>query len=329
MKILITGADGVLGSNLVRVLLSRNYEVSVLLENKNNSFTLDGLDITKVRGDILNPEDIDNIIKDKDIVIHCAANTCIWPPRSEIVNKTNINGTKNIINSVLKFNIKKLVYIGTANSFGFGSIENPGNETNPYLSKKYGLDYMDSKHQAQNLVLDAVRNQNLPAVVVNPTFIIGPFDSKPSSGAMILSIYKGKIPGYTKGGRNYIAAKDAAVGIANAITKGRIGECYILGNENLRYKEAFEKISKTIGTKPLNIKLPNFIVKSYGYLCSLNAAITKKVPTITYELSLISCENHYYSAQKAVEELDLPQTPIEVGIEECFKWFKENNYLDN
>ena len=165
----------------------------------------------------------------------------------------NIEGTENVIQAIKDNNVKRLVYVGTANSFGNGSsLDDLGDETNEYTAHKYGLD-LDSKKKAQDLLLDAVKKDGLPAIIVNPTFMIGPYDSKPSSGTMVLAIYNGKVPGYTRGGKNYIAVKDTAVAIANGITMGRIGECYILGNENLSYKDAFEKI---VYNKALNLEWP-------------------------------------------------------------------------
>ena len=196
MKILVTGADGLLGNNLVRELLSRNHEVSVLLLPNSPAHTLDQLDIERFYGNILKPEDIEKAIQGCDAVIHAAANTNIWPTRSAIIRKVNIDGTKNIINAALKANIKRMIYIGTANSFGFGSKQRPGHEKLPYASDKYGVDYMDSKLEAQKLVLKAVKDQGLPAITVNPTFMLGPYDTKPSAGALILAIYEAKSPGF-------------------------------------------------------------------------------------------------------------------------------------
>jgi dihydroflavonol-4-reductase len=329
MQILVTGPDGVLGSNLVRELLNRNYEVSVLLEPGKDPLTLKGLNVKRYEGNILDKQALEEAFLNKDIVYHCAASTSVFPARNEIVNRVNVEGTQNIIELSIENKIKRLIYVGTANSFSFGSSkENPGVEGTPYLSVKYGLDYMDSKYKAQQNILEAVKERGLQAIVVNPTFMIGPYDSRPSSGAMILAIHHGKVPGFSQGGKNYVAVKDVACAMANAIEKGRIGECYILGNTNLTYKEAFGLIAKTIGAKAPKRKLPNFVVRSYGNINSMLAGLFRFQPAVTKELASISCENHYYSVEKARNELGLPNTPIEVAIKECYDWFRENNYLD-
>ncbi|MBI3133095.1 MAG: NAD-dependent epimerase/dehydratase family protein [Bacteroidetes bacterium] len=328
MKILVTGPDGLLGSNLVRELLSRNYQVTAMIQTHHRPATLIGLPIDFITGDLLDANRVKEAVKEMDIVIHCAANTCMFPARAEIVNRVNIDGTKHVIDACLTNKVKRLIVVGSANSFGPGSMFQPGNETVPYQGYRFGLDYMDSKYTAKELVLDAVEKDGLDAVVVCPTFMIGPYDSRPSSGALILGVYQGKIPGYTNGGKNYIAVKDVAVGIANAIKKGRKGTCYILGNTNLTYKEVFQKIGSTISVKGPRFWLPGRLVILLGWMNSKMAGIFRYRPALTYELALLSAGDHYYSAQRAVKELDLPQTPIENAIKECFDWFKENGYLN-
>ena len=328
MNVFVTGPDGVLGSNLLRELLSRQYKVSVMVETGKSSPTIESLPIEIISGNLLNLPDLIQATKGVDIVIHCGANTSVFPARSEIVNAVNIEGTENIINAC-KFNhIKRLIYVGTANSFGSGTLVNPGDENKPFTAEKYGLDYIDSKFVAQKMVMDAVKYDSLDAVIVNPTFMIGPYDSGPSSGAMILGIYNKKIPGYTKGGKNYIAVKDVAIGITNAITLAKKGECYILGNENLSFKDVFKKISKIVGVKPPRIMLSKRLVVAFGWISSLSGKLFRYKPTLTYELAILSNEEHYYSPLKARKELDLPQTPIEDAIKDCFDWFGENGYLN-
>ena len=327
-KVLVTGADGLLGSNLVRELLSRNYKVRVLLLPDSPSATLDDLNIERHFGNILQPEDLEKAMNGCTHLVHAAANTNIWPNRSEIIRKVNLDGTKNIAAAALKAGIKRMIYIGTANSFGFGPKENPGDETRPYQSGIYGLDYQDSKYQAQQYILEQVKKNQLPAIIINPTFMLGPYDSKPSAGAMILAIYHRKVPGFAPGGKNYIYVKDVAIAIANALGgKGRIGECYIAGHENLNFKEAFTKIAQITGVKPPSISFPKGILKLYGRFGSLMGNITGKAPTVSYPMTQISCDEHYFNPQKAIDELDLPQTGLEVAVKEAFAWFKEEGYL--
>lgn len=326
MKIFITGGDGLLGSNLVRVLLDKGHELRVLVHSGRVVNTLDGLNLEKVQGDLLHFESLKSAAGKADVIYHLAASTSIWPSRSEIVNKVNIEGTRNILRVAKELNVKRLVYVGTANTFSFGTKENPGREDTAYTGAQYGLDYMDSKFKAHQLVMDAVK-VGLPALVVNPTFMLGAFDSAPSSGAMILAVYAQKLPGFAPGGRNYICVKDAAIGIANALEKGKIGESYIIGNENLSYKEAFGKMAKELGVKAPERGIPKWALLAYGGIGSLIARITKTRPVVSLPMAKIACDAHYFSAAKAIAELELPQSPIEEGIREGFDWLKTNGYI--
>ena len=326
MRILVTGADGMLGANTVRELLNRNYQVRAFLLPDSKYKSLDGLDIEKSYGNILKAEEVAAATQGCDAIIHAAANTNIWPDRSEIVRRVNVEGTQNVIDAALQHKVQRLVFIGTANSFGFGSKTNPGDETKPYQSAQYGLDYMDSKKEAQELVLRACEEKGLPAITINPTFMLGPHDSKPGAGAMVIAIYQQKVPGFAKGGRNYIYVKDVVVAIVNGLTKGRVGQSYITGNQNMDYKEAFTKIANLVGVKPPKITIPPTLSKMYGFLGTQYGNLFKVTPTVSYAMTKISCDEHYFTAQKAIDELDLPQTNIDVAITESFNWLKANNY---
>jgi dihydroflavonol-4-reductase len=325
-KVFVTGADGLLGSNLVRELLKRNYSITVLSQKGRHVKTLDGLSLEKVEGDLLDKDSLRKGMSGCDYVIHVAASTSVWPTRSETTRKINIEGTRNVMQLSLELKIQRVVYIGTASTFSFGSKENPGKEDSPYISAKYGMDYMDSKYEAHKIVKSFVK-EGLPVIIVNPTFMLGPYDSAPSSGAMILGLYHGKVPGYVPGGRNYVCVKDVAVGISNALTMGRIGESYILGNQNLNYKEAFLLMANVLEVKVPIRRIPKWFMLTYGMICSWLGIVFRKRPAVSYNLAKISCDEHYFSSAKAVEELKLPQSPIEEGIKDAMIWFKENDYL--
>lgn len=326
MKIFITGADGLLGSNLVRELLSRGHQITVLVQANRQTFTLEGLNIKKVIGDILDYKSLEKAAAGIEAIFHVAANTSIWPARDEKVNLVNIEGTKNIIQLAKNMAVNKLIYVGTASSFTFGSKENPGKEGTPYIGAKYGLDYMDSKYLAHQLVLKSALD-GVPTVVVSPTFMLGAFDSQPSSGAMVMAVYQEKVPGFAPGGRNYICVKDAAIGIANALEMGRVGESYIIGNENLSYQEAFHLMAEVLQVKAPNISMPKWVIISYAKWGEFWFKLSGKKPTVTIAMAQIACDSHYFSSQKAVSELKLPQTPIKEGIKECHEWLNKNGYF--
>lgn len=316
-----------MGSNLVRELLKQDYQVRAFVEPGTRMDTLRGLDLEIMGGNILNEEDLKKAAGGCGVIVHTAASTNIWPSRSPFLGRINIDGTINVVRAAHHAGIDKLIYVGTANSFGYGSKSDPGNETKAYRSGKYKLDYMDTKLIAQRIVLDEVKANKLPAVIVNPTFMIGPYDSKPGSGSLILAVYNSRLPGYASGGRNYIHVRDVADGICRAIQNGRIGECYIMGHRNLSYREMFNKIAGILEVPPPFFNFPEFMIKAYGLLGSLNGRFRNAMPSVSYTMARIACDQHYYSSEKAIRHLGLPQTPIELAIMEAFQWFRSNGYL--
>ena len=324
MKVLITGADGLLGSNLVRLLLKSNYQVRVFIHPSSKSNTLDNLDIERYYGDILKEEEIENAIKKVDSIIHVAAMTNIWPARSKLVNKVNIDGTKMIIKLALKHKIKRMVYIGSASSVNTIDTSNKYS----FAAAKFGLDYIDSKYYALKEVLNAAKNDNLPAIAILPTYMIGPYDSLPSSGKMIIAIAKGKLKFFSDGGRNIVYVNDVATAIINALEMGEIGKYYIAGNKNLSYKEFFTKVSNIVHTKAPKVRIPNWATKSFGYILEKSAIVLHKQPLISYPMARISCEKQFAESKEAIQELNMPQTPVSVAISECFDWFLKNGYCN-
>ena len=327
MTIFISGADGFVGSNLVRELLGRQHDIVAFVKEGDDPITIKELPITIKYGNLLDPASISEAMEGCEVAIHTAASTAIWPYRSEIQHKINVGGTKNMVAAAKKHHIKRFIHIGTANTFGFGSKENPGKETLPYASDKYGMDYMDTKLEAQNYLLDEAKSNGFPVMILNPTFMLGPYPARIGSAKMVLSILQGKVGGFTKGGRNYIAVKDVCVAIANAITQGRTGECYILGNENMNYKEIFGLIAEVVEVKAPKLAVPDFVVKTVGYLSTVAANTFNFEPMVSYAMAQMAVDEHYFTAAKAVKELGLPQTPMNVAIKESADWLKENGYV--
>lgn len=328
--VFLTGAEGFLGNHITRELLSRNYSVKALVEPGKSNLTLKGLNnVTVCYGNILDETFINEATANCDYIIHAAANTSIYPARNPRVKEINVNGTKNIIAATIKNKPKKLIHVGSVNSFGYGTLSFPGNETVPFNCAKFHLDYIESKYLAHQEVLKAVKSNQIPAVIVCPTFMLGKYDSKPGPGALIVSAYNNNLPGYTNGGRNYVYVNDVAAAIVNALVLGRIGESYILGHQNLNYKDSFELIARTIGVKSPTIHIPDNIIIVYGAINEFICKLLKIIPKVTYAIAQISTEGFYYDSSKAVTELNMPQTPIDIAIKECFTWLKENNLLKN
>ncbi|MEM7511327.1 MAG: NAD-dependent epimerase/dehydratase family protein [Bacteroidota bacterium] len=323
MKVFLTGGTGLLGANLAREILNRGYEVTALIRPASDLSTLEGLQLRFHEGDLLKPDTLLSGLEGCTHVIHAAANTDVWPIYSQAQWDANLVGTQHMIQAAQKAGIKRFIHVSTANAFGFGSKENPGTEESPFLSDKYKLGYIDSKYAAQKVIKQAVREQGFPAIIVNPTFMIGPYDSKPSSGAMVKGIMDGGVPGYPAGGKNFVAVKDVAAATVNALEMGSIGASYILGNENLSFKEAFQLMAEVAGVASPRIPLPPVATKLYGRIGSVSGNLSGKVPKVSYPAARIACDGHYFDPSKARKALGLPATPLREAITEAVEWFRQ------
>ena len=327
LKVLLTGADGMLGASICRELIHQNYDVVAMILPHSKSQVLHGLKIEIVRGDVLDREFLLYVMQECDMVINAAALTNVWPARSNTVMKVNIEGTKNIMDVAEMYKIERMVHISSAASFNQGTKENPGNETNSFNGWKFGLDYVNSKYLAQEMLLEKYSKDRFPIIIINPTFMIGPFDSGPSSGKIIIGLYKNKFPGYSTGGKNFVYSADVAVAAVNALSMGRLGECYIAGNENLEYSEFFRKACEVRNKSFKLIKVPNFIILFVGIMNSMKAIITGKPPGLSYKAARMASIGQYYSSAKAQQELKMPQTSITCAVDHCLNWFESNGYL--
>jgi dihydroflavonol-4-reductase len=328
MKVLLTGADGMLGNMIVRVLLERGHSVRALILPGSPSVSLQGLDLEISCGNILKAEEVKAAIQGCDAVIHAAGETSTWPARSAKTRAVNIDGTRNVIEASKAAAVQRFIFIGSASSFGFGTKAKPGTEDSPHIGNKYGLDNVDSKYEGLKLVLAEVKENGFPAVVIAPTFMFGPFDFKPGSGRMILGVRKKQIPVFSRGGKNFVYSRDVAVASVHALTAGRIGECYIAGNANLSYQEIMPLIGRIVNTAPPRMKAPDFLIIAFGAINSFLGRLFRFEPALTYEMAKVSCDGQYFSCYKAVEELNMPQTDIGIAIEEAYGWFKANGYCE-
>lgn len=326
-KVLVTGADGMLGTMVCQELLSKNYLVKALVLNKDKAIALRTMDLELVEGNVLNKEQVERCLTGCSYVIHIAAITTFWPRKLRQVIDVNVTGTRHVMEMAIRNNIKRMVHIGTASSFSPGDVKHPGNENSEFTAYKYKSDYINSKYQAQLMLLEAHKKTGFPVIILNPTFMIGPYDSGPSSGIMIQAYYKNRIPGCSSGGKNFVYTGDVAKAVVNALTKGRTGQCYIVGNENLSYWQFLEKAAGIMKKKSKLLRFPAFLILLCGAWSSLMARISGTKPVLSYTMARIALTYQFYDSTKAVKELSLPQTPIETAIEESLNWFSENGYL--
>uniref|UniRef100_UPI0032170326 NAD-dependent epimerase/dehydratase family protein n=1 Tax=uncultured Draconibacterium sp. TaxID=1573823 RepID=UPI0032170326 len=327
-KVLVTGANGLLGSHVVRELLMRNYKVRVFVREGSDLRALKNLTIEYFTGQIISEKDVYNAVKGCDFVVHAAARTSQVPSALKAFEKPNIESTKNIIKACKELKIKRLVYVSTANCFGNGTLKNPGNEETPFMPWLKSSGYAYSKYLAQQMVLEEVNKNGLDAVVVNPTFIIGKNDFKPSSGQIFNHVVKKSIVFYPTGGKNFVDAEMAAKGVVNAMENGRLGACYLLAGENHSYLRFFRLVTRVLKQKTVFVPIPRWLLLAAGYCGSCYEKIRKKPIQLTYTNARMLCLNNFFTADKACRELDFKVVPVSESVEKAILWFQKNNYFN-
>ncbi|MGD9928716.1 MAG: NAD-dependent epimerase/dehydratase family protein [Mangrovibacterium sp.] len=327
MKALITGANGLLGSNLARQLLKANYEVRAMVRESSNLLSLRGSDVEWFRGNVLDARDLKKALTGCQVVVHAAANTAQWPSDYSFYQPINVDGTRLLLDESRKAGIERFIYVGSANAFGPGSKEKPGTEESPFTNIQRQSGYMRSKYEAQQLVLEFHQRHGFPTLVVNPAFMLGKYDAKPSSGQLLLMAHKKQLMFYPTGGKNFVHVEDVACGIIRAIENGTPGECYLLAGQNLSYREFFMKMQHVCGYPKQLIHLPKPIILAAGWAGTFYERLTGKPARLNRTNARLLMAENYYSPEKAIHELQLPQTPVEQAITDALEWFGEMGKL--
>ncbi len=322
-KVLVTGASGLLGNQVVRLLLQRNFDVVAMLRTNSNAEILKGLNCTIQRGSLSKYEDIEKALDSCDYVVHAASRTVQDSTSVENYTEANITSTKVLVKACMKSGIKKFILVSSANCFTNGSRKNPGNEKSGFMEYLKHSGYAYSKYLAQKYVLKKVASKNFPAIIVAPTFMIGPYDVKPSSGQLLLYILKNKVLFYPQGGKNFVDVHVVAEAIANALSQGKKGECYLLSGVNLSYKEYFQKVSKLTGERKILIPIPKGITGALNLLYKLFPS--NKLLLLKTNVRMLFSDN-YFSNAKAKKELSMPDTNLDSATNQSIDWFKQQKY---
>ena len=330
MKTLITGATGLLGGNLVRHLCARGEgELRVLVRQNSKTLALEGLPVERVLGDIRDRAALDRAAAGCRRVIHVAASVSQWRPNLAMMQQVNVEGTANVLEAALGAEVERAVYVSTVDTLGLSSRERPADESWEHESlAAFRNPYMDTKYEAEQRAR-AVAAKGLPLVIVKPTYMIGEWDVKPTSGQMIIQVARGRAVGYPGGGNNFVDVLDVAEGIRLALEKGRSGESYILGNAqgNLTYREMFTLIAQVAGAAPPKFRIPYPLAVGAGYLFDLAGRLFGFEPDVNSVTARLGYAPHYFTPAKAIRELGLPQSPLEPAVERAFRWFKQHGML--
>ncbi|MBI4641931.1 MAG: NAD-dependent epimerase/dehydratase family protein [Candidatus Tectomicrobia bacterium] len=326
MKALVTGATGFIGANLVRELLHDGIETRVIIRKESDTRNIDRLDIDIAYGDLRDAHSLVSALKGCTLLFHVAAFYTLWLPDRRVIYEINVEGTKNILGAALEEGVERVVYTSTVGTIGFPK-DRLGSEEDFPSPEELVNDYKRSKWIAEVEALKLCQ-KGLPLVVVNPTAPVGPRDIKPTpTGQVIVDFLSRKIPGYVETGLNVVDVEDVARGHILAAQKGKIGERYILGHQNLSLKEIFLLLEEITGLPAPTLRIPYRIALVAGYLNEALSKMTGIPPRVPLDGVKMAKKFMYVDSSKAVKELELPQSSVKGALEKAVSWFKEHGYM--
>ncbi|MEC4113415.1 NAD-dependent epimerase/dehydratase family protein [Myroides pelagicus] len=318
-NVFITGITGLLGTNLALDLLAKGYTVKALLRNKKSYTLIDHHNLELIQGNLF--DILDQHLTQVDVCIHIAAETAQHYTDYERYQRINVEASKHLQESCIRTGVKKFVFISSANSLGFGTLTNPGDQYTPLKKPFTDSFYAQSKREAEVCLLK--NTDKIHTIILNPTFMLGPYDRKPSSGKIILMAWKKKIIFSPPGGKNFVNVKDVVKAINNSLLSGRNGEKYLIANENLSYHTFFTKLNTLTNQSPIIVNIPKPLLISIGYLGDLLRKLGVQTSLSSTNMKIL-CIGNYYDNAKSIKELKVQYQPIDFGIIQAIEYFKTN-----
>ena len=327
MKALVTGATGFVGSAVARALLREGWQVRALARKGSDRRNLQGLALEIVEGDLTDIGSLDRAVAGCNALFHVAADYRLGAPDPEHLYKTNVEGTRNILSACRKGGIARVVYTSSVATMGIPGDGSPGTEDTPVALADMIGHYKRSKFLAEQAVREAAQ-AGMPVVIVNPSTPIGPGDVKPTpTGQMVLDAAAGRMPAYVDTGLNIVHVDDVAAGHLLAFHRGRNGERYILGGQDMTLREILIEIARLVGRKPPSVRLPVAAVLPIAHAAEFIARLTGRPTRITVEGVRMSRKRMFFSSEKAVRELGYIWRPPTQALQDAIVWLREQHML--
>ncbi len=328
MKALVTGATGFVGAAVVRQLLAGGWEVRGLVRPASDLRNVRGLSLETMLGDLRDSASLDAACRGCDALFHVAADYRLWARDSAELYRTNVDGTRNILQAALRAQVRRVVYTSSVATLGVRADGQPGDEDTPADAADMIGDYKRSKYLAEEAVRLMARD-GAPIVIVNPSTPLGPRDVKPTpTGRMVLQAARGRTPAYVDTGLNIAHVDDVAAGHLLAYERGRSGERYVLGGENLTLQEIFGIIAECARRRPPNVRLPLNVVAPLAYVAEAFAALTGRAPLLTRDSVRMARKHMFFSSAKAERELGYRSRPARAAIADAVRWFEDAGYCE-
>lgn len=328
MKAFVTGGTGFIGSAVIRRLLANGIQVRVLIRPHANTIMLENLPVERCTGDLSNVSVLVEGMRGCDWVFHVAALYAYWGYSWEDFYQTNVEGTRHVLEAARNSEVKRIVYTSSIACLGTPPDGTPGNEDTPVTIRDMIGYYKRSKFMAEEVARDFA-SHGLPVVIVNPAAPVGIGDHKPTqTGKMILDFLKGKMLAYVDTGLTIVDVDDVAQGQLLALEKGRIGERYILGGENLSLKQVLDILAEVSGRPPVKLRIPRSLAMIWAYLDTSIALLNPNhIPTATPEAVRVSKKKEYFSSAKAMRELGYTFTPAREALLKAVIWYRDHGYV--
>ena len=326
--VLITGASGFVGAAVARCLLRAGYDVRAVLRPTSPRDNLAGLKVEIVEGDLLDPSAIERAMKDVRYVFHVAADYRLWARDPDQIVRTNVEGTRTVMTAALHAGVERIVYTSSVATLAARPNGEAGDESFPLPQARAVGAYKYSKVVAERAVEAMVAKQNLPVVIVNPSTPIGPGDIRPTpTGRIIVEAAAGRMPGYIDTGLNLVHVDDVASGHLAALQRGRIGERYILGGQNVLLRDMLGEIARRVGRRPPRLRLPRTMMFPIAYGAEALARITGREPFVTTTGLRLAKDRMFFTSAKAERELGYRARPYIEAIADAIDWFRARGYL--
>jgi dihydroflavonol-4-reductase len=328
LKAFVTGATGFLGSHVARVLCDQGASLRLLVRPTSNLKNLGGLNAETAVGDLRDPVSLEKAMSGCDTVFHVAADYRLWVRDPQEMYRSNVEGTRSILEAARKVAVRRVVYTSSVATMGFTSNGHPADEDSPVTVADMIGHYKRSKFMAEQVALEAGRS-GMHVVTVNPTTPVGEQDIKPTpTGRIILDFLKRKFPAYVETGLNLVDVTECARGHIAALKKGKSGERYILGGENLTLKQILDKLGAISGLPSPSVKLPYAFAFAAAVVDeSVSGRILGREPRATIDTVRMGRKKMFASSAKAERELGWKLVPAENALRRAVDWFRGNGYV--
>ncbi len=328
MLAFVTGATGFVGSHVARVLAEQGADLRLLVRSGSDPKNIEGMKADRVVGDLCDPASLEKGMAGCDVVFHVAADYRLWVRDPERMYRANVEGTRAILKAALQNGVRRVVYTSSVATMGFSSNGHVADENSPVSLENMIGPYKRSKFLAEKVAMEA-GHSGMDVVVVNPSTPVGERDIKPTpTGRIILDFLKKKFPAFVDTGLNLVDVSECAHGHVAALEKGRSGERYILGGENLTLKQILDKLAAITGLPSPKVRVPYVVALATGVVDEiLMGRILKREPRATIDAVRMGRKKMFVSSSKAARELGWKVVPVDNALRCAVEWFRANGYV--